>query len=320
MNSHTQKQIDSIRKECEKIRPLLVIRCLTYNHEPYIRDTLEGFVSQKTNFPFVAIVHDDASTDATAAIVQEYAEKYPDIIKPIFETENQYSKKDGSITKIVDEACAATGAKYVAICEGDDYWIDLLKLQKQVNFLEAASDYTMCFHPVEVKVDPQSNLSTDCFSKTEEGEYKMDDILTKWTIPTCSVVLRREMLRLKPENENFQYGDNVLWLTCASNGKIYCINRKMGVYRRQPGGWMSQDSLSMATKQYLHCIGLKASFPALNNQTIDNLINKYRKLMVMAALIRGKLSYIKIFVRDAVKYKRTYAIALVKSVIDHFAR
>ena len=76
---------------------MVTIRCITYNHEPYIRQCLEGFVMQKTNFRFEAIVHDDASTDGTAAIIREYAEKYPDIIKPIYETENQYSKHDGSL-------------------------------------------------------------------------------------------------------------------------------------------------------------------------------------------------------------------------------
>ncbi len=100
---------------------------------------------QKTNFPFVAIVHDDASTDGTAAIIKEYAEKYPDIIKPIYETENQYSKRDGSLTRIMKEACEATGAKYIAMCEGDDYWTDPLKLQKQVDFLESHPDYGMCY-------------------------------------------------------------------------------------------------------------------------------------------------------------------------------
>ena len=110
----------------ENTSPLMVtIRCCTYNHEPYIRQCLEGFVMQKTNFRFEAIVHDDASTDGTAAIIREYAKKYPDIIKPIFETENQYSKKDGSLRRIMD---AHTHGKYVAICEGDDYWIYTLKL------------------------------------------------------------------------------------------------------------------------------------------------------------------------------------------------
>ena len=88
---------------------------------------------QQTSFPFEAIVHDDVSTDGSAAIIREYAEKYPDIIKPIYETENQYSKHDGSLRRIMD-AAIHPAAKYVAVCEGDDYWTDPHKLQLQVDF------------------------------------------------------------------------------------------------------------------------------------------------------------------------------------------
>lgn len=125
--------------------PLVTIRCLVYNHEPYLRQCLDGFVMQKTNFPFEAIVHDDASTDRSAEIIREYAEKYPDIIKPIFETENQYSKRNGSIRRIMNEH---TRGKYVALCEGDDYWIDPYKLQKQVDFLETHPDYGLVYTDV----------------------------------------------------------------------------------------------------------------------------------------------------------------------------
>ena len=121
--------------------PLVTIRCLVYNHEPYLRQCLDGFVMQKTNFPFEAIVHDDASTDRSAEIIREYAEKYPNIIKPIFETENLYSKHDGSIRKVMYEH---TKGKYVAICEGDDYWIDPYKLQKQVDILESNTNIGLC--------------------------------------------------------------------------------------------------------------------------------------------------------------------------------
>lgn len=96
---------------------LVSIQCLVYNHEPYLRQCLDGFVVQKTNFRFEAIVHDDVSTDGSAAIIREYAEKYPDIIKPIYETENQYSKQDGSLFKIMNAACKG---KYIAMCEGDE--------------------------------------------------------------------------------------------------------------------------------------------------------------------------------------------------------
>ena len=112
---------------------IVSIRCLVYNHEPYLRQCLDGFVMQKTNFRFEAIVHDDCSTDNSAKIIQEYAAKYPEIIKPIFETENQYSKHDGSLRRKMEDACKG---KYIALCEGDDYWTDPLKLQKQVDILE----------------------------------------------------------------------------------------------------------------------------------------------------------------------------------------
>ena len=122
---------------------LVSIKCLAYNHEPYIRQCLDGFVMQQTNFKFEAIVHDDASTDGTANIIREYAEKYPDIIKPIYETENQYSKHDGSLNRILAEKL--TG-KYIALCEGDDYWTDPNKLQKQVEYLESHEECVMYAH------------------------------------------------------------------------------------------------------------------------------------------------------------------------------
>ena len=128
-----------------KDKPLVAIHCLVYNHEPYLRDCFDGFVMQQTDFPFVAIVHDDASTDGSAAVIREYETKYPHIFKPIYEIENQYSKHDGSLERIMNEAIDATGAKYVAICEGDDYWIDSLKLQKQVDFLETNIEFGICY-------------------------------------------------------------------------------------------------------------------------------------------------------------------------------
>ncbi len=185
---------------------VVAIRCCTYNHEPYIRDALEGFVMQKTDFPFVAIVHDDASTDRTAEIIREYAEKYPDIIKPIYETENQYSKKDGSLARIMNKACDATGAKYVAMCEGDDYWTDPYKLQKQVDFLESHPDYSMCFHGVNIKIEKGCNLSSSEFQQLETKDYSGPEILATWTIPTCSVVLYGNILKKRPINSKFVSG------------------------------------------------------------------------------------------------------------------
>ena len=172
-------------------KPLVCILTITYNHEPYIHDALEGFVMQKTDFPFVAIVHDDASTDGTAAIIREYAEKYPDIIKPILETENQYSKHDGSLGRIMQNAARASGAKYIALCEGDDYWTDPLKLQKQVDFLETHPDYSMCFtEAIEFWQNggyPNKLLIEEC----EDRDIEPLELLEGMRIPTASVKIGR---------------------------------------------------------------------------------------------------------------------------------
>ncbi len=228
---------------------LVIIKCLVYNHEPYLRQCLDGFVMQKTNFPFYAVVHDDASTDNSAAIIREYAEKYPDIIHPIYEMENQYSKKDGSLGRIMNEAC--TGAKYIAICEGDDYWTDPLKLQKQVDFLEANPDYSMCFHNVDVLSDREKER--DMYEHIHEGDYTGIEIFKKWTIPTCSVVYRNIYTTPSSSKGKIVFGDIFLFLNMSSFGKLYCINQKMGVYRRIASGISYSILLNTAlrlVKQY----------------------------------------------------------------------
>jgi len=147
---------------------IVSIRCIVYNQAPYLRQCLDGFVMQKTNFRFEAIVHDDASTDDSASIIEEYAEKYPEIIKPILETENQYSKHDGSLRRIVDSACKG---KYIALCEGDDYWTDPLKLQKQVDFLESHPEYGMCCTDFD-KVDEQGNILHPSYLKNHPDYFE----------------------------------------------------------------------------------------------------------------------------------------------------
>lgn len=232
INDIAAKQIEKIRQDCEKIKPLVVIRSITYNHEPYIRDALNGFVIQKTSFPFVAIVHDDASTDGTAEIIREYAEKYPDIIKPIYESENQYSKHDSSLGSIMSEACEATRAKYIAMCEGDDYWIDPYKLQKQVDFLESHPDYGMCYTKVKRFVQ-KSNQFIDEWGGPNET---MDKLLIENTIPTLTAVFHKAiydkyLTEIHPSKQGWLMGDYPIWLYVAQNSKIKFINETTGVYR-----------------------------------------------------------------------------------------
>lgn len=212
------------------------IRCSVYNHEPYLRQCLDGFVMQKTNFAFEAIVHDDASTDKSADIIREYAAKYPNIIKPIYETENQYSKHDGSKRRIMNAAINES-AKYIAFCEGDDYWTDPLKLQRQFDFMEANPDYSMCFH--NAMIHYQDGRDKDrIFAELEERDYLPAELYEKWLVPTASIFTRKDIyLQQQPKlnNPNFLYGDNPLIISLAYAGKVHCINEIMSVYRINKG-------------------------------------------------------------------------------------
>ena len=159
--------------------PLVSVRCITYNHEPYIAQALDGFLMQKTNFPFEVIVHDDASPDKTADIIREYEAKFPKIIKPIYETENQYSKHDGSLGRIMDAACKG---KYIALCEGDDYWIDENKLQMQVDFLEGNPDYGMCYTNFNILNQKKGIYEYNLFNSGKKVFSPLYNSLDEWVI------------------------------------------------------------------------------------------------------------------------------------------
>lgn len=200
---------------------MVTIRCITYNHERYIRQCLEGFVMQKTNFTYEAIVHDDASTDGTADIIREYAEKYPEIIKPIFETENQYSKKDGSLSRIMN---AHTHGRYVAMCEGDDYWIDPLKLQKQVDFLNLNPDISLVFSN---RIILNESSGEQYIQKYKKKYYSSKDLLGGEILGVQTLCFRKECAHGK-EGLN---GDISLPYNSSLHGKLYCLPDVTAVYR-----------------------------------------------------------------------------------------
>lgn len=239
--------------------PLVSICSITYNHAPFIRQCLDGFLMQQCNFPIEIFINDDCSTDGTTEIIREYAEKYPDKIFPIFHEENQYSKgvRCMSQTFIFPKA----RGKYIAMCEGDDYWTDPLKLQKQVDFLESHPDYSMCFHKAKVIVQDGREY-IDYFSKLEEREYKPNEILSQWLIPTASIVMRKSVQ--VPTHKDFRTGDVVIHAACVASGKVYCMSEEMSVYRLHGTGWSSQghnQSLPLRTI-VPHCLALVESFPS----------------------------------------------------------
>lgn len=210
----------------------VTVLCLAYNQERFIRDCLDGFVMQKTKFPFEVLVHDDASTDGTAKIIREYAEKYPDIIKPILQTENQWSR---GINIWKNHMWPRINGEYVAMCEGDDYWTDPHKLQKQVDFFESRPEYSVCFHPVRVTWDDKRK--PDCiWSRSKKNTLELSDLLKRNFISTVGVMYRwrKECEQLFPDL--ILPGDWYLHMLHAQVGKIGYLPDIMAVYRRNNGG------------------------------------------------------------------------------------
>ena len=250
--------------------PLVSIRCLVYNHELYLRQCLDGFVMQKTNFPFEAIVHDDASTDGSAAIIREYAEKHPDIIKPIYETENQYSKHNGSLVRIMNAAM-----------HRDDYWTDPNKLQMQIDFLESHPEYSACFHRANTIIDEtgeeMQGLPGDTFRNIQARDYESTELFKVWTVPTASMVYRKEC-QFYPLNKRYRnlYGDIMRVLSCAEMGKVRGIDRVMSVYRVQNKGLTFSPDASYrfimgAPEHYLF---LKDNFKKVDRKVICRAISE----------------------------------------------
>lgn len=260
---------------------LVSIRCLVYNHESYLCQCLEGFVMQKTNFRFEAIVHDDASTDGSATIIREYAEKYPDIIKPIYETENQYSKHDGSLGRIMNAACKG---KYIAFCEGDDYWIDPLKLQKQVDFLEENLDHGMVYGKAQVYNQIHNSFEKRIFGKPRTS---FEDLMVNGnSIPTLTVMCRRHFIDEYNRNitEKWRMDDLPLWLFISYNSRIHFIDDKFGVYRKLLHSASSRESYDSAIKFYESAHECKLYFDKLYNTNLRTKIeDSYKKRMFLCA-------------------------------------
>ena len=217
--------------------PFVSICCITYNHAKYIGDAIEGFLMQKTTFPIEILIHDDASTDNTANIIREYERQYPNLIKPIYQTENQYSKK--TINIWADITFPSARGKYIALCEGDDYWTDPCKLQKQIDFLEANPDFAICFH--KVKILKNGRLIKDYITHVTKDVTTIEDLAVTNYIHTPSVVFRNELIKEFPKwYYESPIGDYPLHLLNAQYGKIKYIDEVMAVYRIHKGGIYSQ--------------------------------------------------------------------------------
>lgn len=251
---------------------MVSVICTAYNHEKYIRDALEGFVMQKTNFKYEVIIHDDASLDKTADIITEYAEKYPDIIVPIIQKENQYSKKIPIINIFV---APKIRGKYIAICEGDDYWTDVNKLQRQFDFLEANDEYVACAHNTTFHYSDGSKKDELMIANTQEHDILFEDVIwgMRNAYHTSSIMYRKEYLTPLPEFYNvalkYRFGDlpRAIWFTML--GKVRFLPYNMSTYR-----YMSSDT----------------SWTSKNEATSSGLIRHREGVIAMMEALKAEVS------------------------------
>ena len=218
---------------------MVSILCLAYNHEKYIRRALEGFLSQETDFQYEILIHDDASTDKNADIIREYARRFPEIIKPWYQITNQHSKK---VPISIKFQYPRVKGKYVALCEGDDFWTDSSKLQKQVEYMETHENCSLCFHNANI-VDVDETIIRDFFPSMwpvsnyfykPSGNYTAGEIALLGFIPTASMLFPISMLDYNNLPEFFNNGvcgDLPLMLTMAARGYAHYIDEIMSAYR-----------------------------------------------------------------------------------------
>ncbi len=222
--------------------PLLSIICFAYNHDKYITRTLDGFLMQKTDFSFEIIVHDDASTDHTPGIIRRYEKRFPNIVYPVYEKENQYSKRDGSLYRALK---GKVRGKYVAYCEGDDYWIKDEKLQKQVDFLEANPSYTCTYHPVYYVKDGMT-AGHDILSYFDR-DVTAEEIIAGGGefCASPSMCFRSEYLYQKWKFKDISdVGDYPMQIILGLNGKVRYMSMIAACYRIETDrSWSSRMSL-----------------------------------------------------------------------------
>ena len=210
---------------------MVSICCITYNQAAYIRDALEGFVNQETDFPYEVLIHDDASTDGTAQIIQEYADRYPERIFPILQTENQYSKGLTNVSGTFNFPRAR--GRYIAMCEGDDYWTDTKKLQKQVDYLEANPGCSLCFHSAKVEVQGKALTEHDMRPYKGSRMISPEEIIDKSSgYAMSSMAFPARLVKELPDYYvDCPVGDTPLQLLAAANGYGYYMDEPMSAYR-----------------------------------------------------------------------------------------
>lgn len=286
---------------------------ISYNQDKYIRESIESMLNQDTKFEYEIIIADDASTDQTQSIISEYQKKYPNILKPILRKKNI-----GVQRNLIDALKQATG-DYIALCEGDDFWTDDKKLQKQVDFLTTNPGYSVCFHPVTVIYDNNAELSR--VFPIEKVGFTIEKLVSSNYIQTNSVMYVKQKYDTIPEN--ILPLDWYLHLFHAQFGKIGFIDRNMSSYRRHSGGiwWGSQEPDLLFWEKYAQFhLNLFEEIKKLYANQTDDIMSKiiHTESVFVSSIIRTcqQTSKGKDFIYKFAQYNADIFIALFISLFD----
>lgn len=293
-------------------QPLVSICCITYNHELYIKKAIEGFLMQKTTFPIEIIIHDDASTDKTAEIIKGYADQNPNVIVSILQIENQYSKGLGFIHKFV---YSRARGKYFAVCEGDDYWTDPLKLQKQVDFLEKNPGYDLVYgNQLHLELNGQY------YPYIPPKILSFEDLLKQNSIPTATTCFRKtsyDKYRLETNqiSDNWLLGDYPLWLWICQSSKIKHLNDFYAIYRRHEGSATDFGNFDKGELFFLSVIDIKTYYYSYYNGrlTLNSFIKReHSSLFTLSIKYHKLLKSIKYF-----PYNPLENVIYISKLISH---
>lgn len=259
----------------EKDEVIVSIFMITYNHEKYIKEAIESILEQKTNFVYELVIGEDCSIDNTREILKEYQKEYPDKIKLILHDSNI-----GVIPNMLATFRACRG-KYIAMCEGDDFWTDPLKLQTQVDFLENNLEYNMCFTSSENYNQTTGEVVEQFPDSFQDKDYTLNDIFKSNMGNTCTVMYRNLNIEIPSVFNTFSLGDWPLHMLYAERGKVKYIGKSMARYRIHPGGIWSQDKVVNNLRHVIDMLlGMNTYFERKYEKEIHTSISKY--LLILA--------------------------------------
>jgi glycosyltransferase involved in cell wall biosynthesis len=263
------------------LKPRLSVICITYNHGKYLRECLDGILAQETAFDVEIIVHDDASADNSQEIIREYEKNHPEVFKTILQTTNQLGVIGG---RIVLNAFSKASGDFIAYCDGDDRWTDPLKLQHQVDFLDANQDCSGCFHATRLIDNAGEVLRQDYYLPSLEKHDTSECIsLLASAYSTSSLVFRREALESPPEWLCKNLTDLFLEFQISRFGKVAFMNRNMSDYRSHGGGIWSGRSMTNRLVELIHrykTLLEEPEFAEKHAEVIKARIDEYSAMLI----------------------------------------